>query len=74
MTTLLITHSPLEIVKNCSRCLWIDDGRLAADGDPKGILGHYVGDVEEEVGPSSSLSEARKAIDAFDPDPATKLE
>lgn len=46
-TILLVSHSPLEIVKYCSRCLWIDEGRLKADGDPKEILGHYVEDAED---------------------------
>lgn len=58
-TILLISHSPLEIVKYCTRCLWIDDGQLKADGDPKGILGHYVEQVEEEVGRDKSIDDAK---------------
>lgn len=58
-TILLISHSPLEIVKYCTRCLWIDEGQLKADGDPKGILGHYVDEVEEEVGRDKSIDDAK---------------
>ena len=61
-TILLISHSPLEIVKYCTRCLWIDDGLLKADGDPKGILGHYVDKVEEEVGTDASINEAKLLV------------
>lgn len=43
-TILIVSHSPLEIVKHCSRCIWLDEGLLRADGDPKGILGHYLED------------------------------
>ena len=73
VTTLLITHSPLEIVKNCSRCLWIDEGHIKADGDPRGILGHYVDKVEADAGPDQTLADARHAVESFDPDPAENL-
>jgi ABC-type polysaccharide/polyol phosphate transport system ATPase subunit len=45
-TILLVSHSMQEIVKYCTRCLWIDAGELKADGDPRGILGHYVESTE----------------------------
>ena len=45
-TILLVSHSMQEIVKYCTRCIWIDDGQLKADGDPRGILGHYVESTE----------------------------
>ena len=54
-TILLVSHSPAEVVKHCTRCLWIDDGVLRADGNPRDILGHYVDDVEEDVGPDEVI-------------------
>ena len=56
-TIILVSHSPMEIMKYCNRCLWIDEGLLKADGDPKGILGHYADEVEEDVGPDEPLNE-----------------
>ena len=56
-------HSPVEIIEHCSRCLWLDEGVLKADGDPKGILGHYVDELQgsDELGrpaPAAAASEA----------------
>lgn len=45
-TIVLVSHSLPEIVKHCSRCLWIDEGLLKADGDPQGILGDYIEDAD----------------------------
>jgi ABC-type polysaccharide/polyol phosphate transport system ATPase subunit len=47
-TILIVSHSPSEIIENCSRCLWLDEGLLKADGDPKGILGHYVDELQDD--------------------------
>ena len=54
-TILLVSHSPAEVIKQCTRCLWIDDGLLKADGKPRDILGHYVDDVEDDVGPDENI-------------------
>lgn len=48
-TILLVSHSMQEIMKYCSRCIWIDGGELKADGDPRGILGHYVDSTDVDV-------------------------
>ncbi len=57
-TILLVSHNPREIIDHCSRCLWLDEGVLKADGDPKGILGHYIEDSEEGIDPSSKATES----------------
>jgi ABC-type polysaccharide/polyol phosphate transport system ATPase subunit len=65
-TILIVSHSPSEIIKHCTRCLWLDEGELKADGDPKGILGHYADEVEEEVGPDEEISPSAGAASAGD--------
>jgi ABC-2 type transport system ATP-binding protein/lipopolysaccharide transport system ATP-binding protein len=40
-TTLLVSHFDEEILVNCSRCLWIEEGRIAADGAPADVLARY---------------------------------
>ncbi len=40
-TVIMVTHNPLEIREHCSRCLWINRGRLRADGEPEEILAAY---------------------------------
>jgi len=38
---LLVSHSLESIVAMCSRCLWLERGRLAADGDPIQVTSAY---------------------------------
>ena len=42
-TVLLVSHSDLNIRKNCTRVLWLDDGELRGDGAPDEILARYHG-------------------------------
>lgn len=40
-TLLMVSHSPEAIRANCSRCLWLDRGRLMADGATEEVLARY---------------------------------
>ncbi len=40
-TVLLVSHSAKDILKNCTRVLWLDDGELRGDGAPEGVLERY---------------------------------
>ena len=66
-TILLVSHSMVEIIKYCTRCLWIDEGQLKADGDPKGILGHYVGSAEVEEYDDLDLDKLEEKVHAKAP-------
>jgi ABC-type polysaccharide/polyol phosphate transport system ATPase subunit len=45
-TVLLVTHS-LGLVENlCDEAVWLDEGRLEAQGDPKRVVGAYLTAVE----------------------------
>ncbi|HEX6900061.1 MAG TPA: ABC transporter ATP-binding protein [Thermoanaerobaculia bacterium] len=41
-TVLLVSHTLPAIAKNCTRCIWLDDGRIRADGDTKKVLDLYL--------------------------------
>jgi homopolymeric O-antigen transport system ATP-binding protein len=41
-TVLLVSHSPKAILTNCTRCLWLDDGRIRADGESKEVVDLYL--------------------------------
>jgi homopolymeric O-antigen transport system ATP-binding protein len=41
-TVLLVSHSPKAVADNCSRCLWLDDGRVRADGETAKVLDLYL--------------------------------
>lgn len=40
-TVLLVSHSPMAVTKNCTRCVWLDDGRVRADGATREVLDLY---------------------------------
>lgn len=40
-TVFLVSHSDSTIRKMCTRVLWLDHGRLVADGEPAPVLGLY---------------------------------
>ncbi|HXT22415.1 MAG TPA: ABC transporter ATP-binding protein [Thermoanaerobaculia bacterium] len=40
-TVLLVSHTPRLLLTECSRCLWLADGRLIADGKPTDIMARY---------------------------------
>ena len=46
-TILLVTHSLNLIERFCDEALWLDDGRVMAQGDPKRVVGAYLTKVEE---------------------------
>jgi ABC-2 type transport system ATP-binding protein len=41
-TVLLVSHNPKGILNNCTRCIWLDDGRLRADGESRQVLELYL--------------------------------
>ncbi len=40
-TVILVSHAPDEILANCDRCLWLEGGRLVADGATREVLDRY---------------------------------
>jgi ABC-2 type transport system ATP-binding protein len=40
-TALMASHSANSIEEQCSRCVWLDHGRLMADGNPVEVLAAY---------------------------------
>jgi ABC-2 type transport system ATP-binding protein len=42
-TVLMVSHVGKMLIDECSRCLWLADGRLVADGSPTDVLLAYEG-------------------------------
>src|SRR6185503_15052818 len=38
---LVVSHGMRSIVDMCSRCLWLDGGRIVMDGDPRAVTAAY---------------------------------
>jgi ABC-type polysaccharide/polyol phosphate transport system ATPase subunit len=53
-TVLFVSHSAAAVRKTCTRCIWLDAGRVAADGETAKVLAAYAGHgtdpVERQVG------------------------
>lgn len=47
-TIFLVSHSLESIRDMCSRCLWLDEGQLRADGDPADVIAEYKRNVDQE--------------------------
>jgi len=44
-TILLVSHSAPAVEASCSRCVWLDKGRLQADGSPAEVVRRYLDSV-----------------------------
>lgn len=44
---IIVAHSMASVVEMCSRCLWLDHGRIVMDGDPKSVTAAYEQSVRE---------------------------
>ena len=40
-TVIMVSHSVDTIRKNCTRAIWIEKGKLLADGEPKDVCKMY---------------------------------
>jgi len=49
-TVLMVSHNAEAIRHGCARCLWLDAGRLLADGPTDEVLARYEGHGTEPVG------------------------
>ena len=49
-TVLLVSHAPTAITKSCSRCIWLDDGRVRADGGAREVVSLYLREHGTEPG------------------------
>ena len=47
-TIFLVSHSLSSIVDTCTRCLWLHQGEIRADGDPKDVVEQYQASISEE--------------------------
>lgn len=45
VTIILVTHSMEEVKTICSRAIWLDGGRIKADGNPEQVAPAYVADT-----------------------------
>ena len=40
-TVLMVSHNAPAVLRNCSRCIWLNEGRIVASGDAEEVLHRY---------------------------------
>jgi ABC-type polysaccharide/polyol phosphate transport system ATPase subunit len=58
-TILLVTHSLNLVERFCDEALWLDAGRVRAQGDPKRVVDEYITDVEKSEEAHLAAADAR---------------
>jgi hypothetical protein len=71
-TILLVTHALNLVERFCDDALWLDAGRVRAQGDPKRVVDQYITDVgkTEEAHLAASDAKAQQAVAAEREQPA----
>ena len=49
-TVLMVSHATQAILKNCTRCIWLDDGQMKADGEAPEVVNLYLREHGTEPG------------------------
>jgi hypothetical protein len=68
-TILLVTHSLGLVERFCDEAIWLDEGRLRTQGDPKRVVDAYLAAVEKSEDALLATTTA-KAVAAVTPAPA----
>jgi len=71
-TILLVTHSLGLVERFCDEAVWLDGGRLQADGDPKRVVGAYLSAVEkgeEQLLASTTAKAVASVTEPHEPPP-----
>ena len=61
-TIVLVSHSLPQVEQLCDRCIWINDGKIAADGDPREVDLTYLDYMNQERKIQIEREEQRKGI------------
>jgi ABC-2 type transport system ATP-binding protein/lipopolysaccharide transport system ATP-binding protein len=50
-TVVMVSHQIAEVRRNCTRCIWLDDGKVRADGPPAEVIKEYEASAaNQEIG------------------------
>jgi lipopolysaccharide transport system ATP-binding protein len=54
-TVVFVSHNLAAVETLCSRVIWVDNGRIRADGQPQEIIESYLATFSGQVGPAAEL-------------------
>ena len=55
-TVIFVSHNMAAVENLCTRCVWIDGGRVKEDGDPRTVIQSYMGTFADTQQATSDLS------------------
>ena len=55
-TVIFVSHNMAAVENLCTRCVWIDSGRVKEDGDPRAVIQSYMATFADAQQASSDLS------------------
>src|SRR5207248_4963444 len=73
-TILLVTHSLTVVERFCDDAVWLDQGAVRADGDPRRVVDAYLTAVEKTEGQQMAATTARAVGEAEPPASATPVD
>jgi lipopolysaccharide transport system ATP-binding protein len=53
-TIVLVSHDLNQVRRFCDRAVWLDTGRIVAEGDPDGVIAQYLKSIRAAPRPSAS--------------------
>lgn len=62
-TTILVSHDLGTVLRLCSRCLWIDQGKIVGDGTPLEVVRAYLQSVHEDYDRHAAASRTTSGVD-----------
>lgn len=68
-TVVLVSHNMKAVESLCSRVIWLERGKIAADGSPRDVIPRYL----ERSNHESNLREIEKKIEGLPEDPDFRL-
>lgn len=75
-TVLLVTHALAMVERFCDDAIWLDAGRKCAEGDPKRVIGAYVGSVAKQEATFLAVTDAKiqAKVKEAEPPPAPPVD
>lgn len=47
-TIVVVSHAMESLKENCTRCIWVSEGKIEADGEPSEVIGRYLKSLSGE--------------------------
>ena len=60
-TVVFVSHSDSQVADLCDRVLWIDEGKICAEGDPESVIAEYRESIRRKARAKEELPKVMRA-------------